>query len=85
MFKAKYVIVDGSAIVFSAAIQHKSMVGYEQKADGAGFVRFITTKNQWGGTEVVAECYGESISLGIPSRPELDSQLVTQQITNPEF
>ena len=85
MFKTKYVIVDGNAIVFSAAIQHKSIVGYGQKVDGAGFVKFIAVKNQWGENEVVAECYGESISLGIKSRPELDSRLVTRQITNPMF
>ena len=30
MYEVKYVIVGGSAIVFSAAIQHKDMVGYNQ-------------------------------------------------------
>jgi len=42
MNEVKYVIVGGSAIVFSAAIQHKDMVGYNEKCEGAGFVRFDT-------------------------------------------
>lgn len=80
MFKAKYVIVNGSAIVFSAAIQHKDMVGYHEKCEGAGFVTFHYSDE---GDYVYAKCYGESISLGIKSRPEKDSLIITRQITNP--
>lgn len=82
MYKAKYVIVEGSAIVFSAAIQHKEMVGYNQRCDGAGFVTFHTSVDEYGDTIIKANCYGESVSLGIKSRPEQDSALVTRQITN---
>lgn len=80
MNKAKYVIVNGSAIVFSAAITHSDMVGFNQKADGAGFVTFFTKTDSYGDKIVVAECYGESISLGVTSREEQDSIIVTQQI-----
>lgn len=74
----------GSAIVFSAAIQHKDMVGYNKKCEGAGFVRFVAeTDPQYGDTIIVAKCYGKSVSLGIESRPEEDSKIVTRQITNP--
>jgi hypothetical protein len=83
MNEVKYVIVNGCAIVFSAAIQHKDMVGYNEKCEGAGFVRFDTeTDPTYGDTIIVAKCYGKSISLGIESRPEEDSRIVTRQITN---
>lgn len=79
MRDVKYVIVDGSAIVFSAAITHSDMVKYGKKADGAGFVRFYPDKNSWGEDVIVAKCYGSSFSLGVDSREE-DSILVTSQI-----
>lgn len=82
MYRAKYVIVNGSAIVFSAAIQHSSMVGFNQKCDGAGFVAFYTKKDEYGDEIIKADCYGESISLGIKSRGEEDSVIVTRQISN---
>ena len=80
---AKYVIVNGSGIIFSAAIQHKDMVGYNEKCEGAGFVRFAVEKDSYGDDIIVAQCYGESISLGIKSRLEKDSKILTRQITNP--
>lgn len=84
MFETKYVIVNGCAIVFSAAIQHRDMVGYNEKCEGAGFVRFVSeTDPQYGDIIIVAKCYGKSVSLGIESRPEEDSRIVTRQITNP--
>jgi hypothetical protein len=75
---AKYVIVDGCAIIFSAAIQHKDMVGYNEKATGAGFVRFYFDEKE---DEIKAKAYGESVSLGIKSQ-EGDSSILTRQITN---
>jgi hypothetical protein len=78
---AKYVIIDGCAIIFSAAIQHKDMVGYNEKATGAGFVRFSTEVDSYGETIIKAIAYGKSISLGIESQ-EGDSRILTSQITN---
>lgn len=80
MFEAKYVIIDGSAIVFTAAIMHSDMVKHHQRAEGAGFVRFYSSRNEWGEDEIIAKCYGESISLGVKSREEEDSRIVTNQI-----
>lgn len=80
MRDVKYVIVDGSAIVFSAAIMHSEMVRHNQKAEGAGFVRFYPSKNEWGEDTITAKCYGSSFSLGVHSREEEDSTIVTQQI-----
>lgn len=75
---AKYVIVDGCAIIFSAAIQHKDMVGHNELPTGAGFVRFHYDESK---QEIVAQAYGKSISLGIESQ-ERDSHILTSQITN---
>jgi hypothetical protein len=83
MYNAKYVIVGGSAIVFSAAIQHKDMVGTGQKCEGAGFVYFAMVKDSFDDEVIVAKCFGESISLGIKSRGDDDSKILTRQITNP--
>jgi hypothetical protein len=80
MLETKYVIVDGCASVFSAAIGHNEMVKYGKVAEGAGFVRFYPGKNEWDEDVVTAKCYGSSYSLGVESRPEEDSILVTQQI-----
>ncbi len=83
MNEAKYVIVNGSGIIFSAAIQHKDMVDYNEKCEGAGFVSFAVEKDSYGDDIIVAKCYGKSISLDIESRPEKDSKILTRQITNP--
>lgn len=80
MRDVKYVIIDGSAIVFSAEIMHSEMVGYNQKAEGAGFVRFYPSKNEWGEDIIIAKCYGRSISLDVASREEEDSFIITSLI-----
>mgnify|MGYP000004705513 FL=1 len=77
----KYVIIDGCAIIFSAAIQHKDMVGFNERATGAGFVNFTTEIDSYGETIIKANAYGKSISLGIESQ-EGDSRILTNQITN---
>lgn len=82
MYKPKYIIADGSAIIFSAVIQHKDMARGMGRIDGAGFVDFRTEVDSWGETIMKAVAYGESISLGIKSRPEEDSAILTRQITN---
>lgn len=82
MITTKYVIVDRCAIVFSGAIQHKDMVGYGQTATSAGFVNFHAEVDINGNVEkLVAKTYGESISLGIASKPE-DAEIINRQILN---
>ena len=85
MNKTKYVIVEGSAIVFSTAIQHKDMVGRNQKCQGAGFVDFNYEVDEDGNNIMVSKCYGMSISLDIKSRGEEDSVLINRQILNNSF
>ena len=82
MYKAKYIIPDGSAIVFSAVITHSTMARGMGRIDGAGFVDFRTEVDSWGETIIKAVAYGESTSLDIKSRPEEDSAIITRQITN---
>lgn len=78
--KAKYVIVNDNAIVFSPVISHIDMVKPHEKAQSAGFVDFRAKENEYGETIVEAKCFGSSFTLGIDSRPEEDSMLVTNQI-----
>ena len=78
---AKYIIVDGTAIVFSAGIKHSDMVRSNQSVTGAGFVRFRAEIDEYGETIIKADAYGESVSLGIKSQ-EKDSRLLTMQIAN---
>ena len=82
MYKAKYIIADGSAIVFSAVITHSTMARGMGRIDGAGFVDFTTEVDSWGETIIKAVAYGESTSLDIKSRPDEDSAIITRQITN---
>jgi hypothetical protein len=85
MMDVKYIVADGRAIVFSAAIQHSDMARGFGEVEGAGFVTFRTKEDEYGETIVTSHCYGESISLGIKSRGEIDSKIVTRQITNPNY
>lgn len=84
MDPAKYVIVDGCAIIFSPAIKHSHMVSFNKKATGAGFVRFIAEVDEYGETIIKAQAYGKSISLDVESQ-EKDSGILTRQITNPSY
>jgi hypothetical protein len=85
MMTAKYIIADGRAIVFSPAIQHLEMARGFNKIDGAGFVSFGTKEDEYGETIVTSYCYGKSVSLDIGSRGEIDSMMVTRQISNPSY
>ena len=82
MYNPKYIIADGSAIIFSAAIKHSDMARGMGRIDGAGFVNFRTEIDSYGETIIKALAYGESESLDIKSREEKDSAILTRQITN---
>lgn len=77
MFEAKYVIINGKAIVFSSAFQHSDMVKHGQKVDGAGFVIFDVGKDSFDDQIIIAKAYGKSTSLGVGSRPDVDSRIIT--------
>jgi hypothetical protein len=82
----KYIVVDNEHIyLFPMHINHIDMYRNVKHAHldrgqsgswpctGAGFVLFKIKDGC-----IVGECYGESISLGIPSNPEFDSILLTR-------
>jgi hypothetical protein len=69
----KYIIINGQPILFPAEIIHADMVDNILSVESAGFFVIVKDgKNRiW---EVV--CMGESTSLAIHSRPELDQQII---------
>lgn len=62
----KYVMFENGPVIVSPAISHAAIEIKEQIPVSAGFVRFYI--NAFGSLAV--ECYGESDSLGLLSRPE---------------
>lgn len=75
MKKMKYIIVDNgqweAPVIFDEATQHYTMAqNVFGEVVAAGFVVFRPEG---------LECYGESISLGIESRPE-DSKLINKML-----
>ena len=72
---AKYIIVDGLAIVFCDALTHKDVARFTGKpVESAGFVYFDIGHDGYGDDVVVAKAYGESVSLEIKSREETPEQ-----------
>lgn len=78
---AKYVIVNGCAIIFSAAIKHSTMVENGKKATSAGFVQFVPEINEFGEYRLKANVFGESVSLNEYSKDE-DIIIINEQILN---
>lgn len=81
----KYIIVsDGileQAIVFSDGISHNDVYKYSSQIRSAGFCRLGLSLNY----DIVYQCYGESVSLGLVSRGEIDSRILNQQLSRGEF
>jgi hypothetical protein len=69
----KYIITKGNQIViFSSGFSHKEIANkIPDQVVSAGFINI-------GGNKI--ECYGESISLGIKSRPE-DTDIAIRRIS----
>jgi hypothetical protein len=81
--RIKYIIVNAgfgteAPILFSELLKHSEVAGNRQVIS-AGFVQ-INAEEKDGEQVLVATCYGESTSLGIKSREEEDSKLVTSQL-----
>ncbi len=72
----KYIVVDNglwdAPVIFDEGIQHFEMASnIHGEVISAGFVRF---------TPNGLECYGESISLGLQSAPEIDSKMINKML-----
>jgi hypothetical protein len=77
---AKYVIIDGKAIVFSSLITHSSIIPYGTNVLSAGFVSFGTDDEG----NITVYTYGRSESLDVDSS-ETDSKIIKRQIIQPYY
>ena len=72
--KQKYVITDDNVIiVFPELLQHKEFKHFNPIR--AGFISFGVNKEG----NPTCSCYGKSVSLGIESNPEIDTQIAKRQ------
>ena len=69
----KYIIINGKPILFSHDIIHANMLSEQAKVDSAGF--FLIRKDRKS-QQVKVVCTGESTSLSVSSRPEMDEQII---------
>mgnify|MGYP001582994527 CR=1 FL=1 len=78
--KVKYIKTkDNQLIVFPEYYQHSDFAHFEPIS--AGFVSIGVNVNGGSGYgETTISCYGESISLGLKSDKEIDSELANRQI-----
>ena len=73
--KQKYVITENKKIiVFSELLQHSEFKNFNPIS--AGFISFGVNKQG----NPSCSCYGESISLGLKSRPEEDTIIAKRQL-----
>ena len=73
--KTKYVITKGGEIIiFPELLQHSEFKRFEPTS--AGFISFGVN----GQGNPSCSCYGESVSLGIKSNPEKDTELARRQL-----
>lgn len=76
MGNPKYVIVNGSVIVFSPAIKHNTFES--MKPTSAGFISFGVDKDG----NPSCTCFGKSESLKLESNPEEDTIRANFQLLN---
>ena len=82
----KYIVynqghVQDMVVLFNRITDHSVMfrqLGHDVELVSAGFV-YLSTKN--GGIAVVS-CHGKSTSLNVKSRPEIDSEIITNIFYN---
>lgn len=73
--KTKYVITeDKTIIVFPELLQHSEFKRFNPTS--AGFISFGVNKEG----NPTCSCYGESISLGLKSNPEVDTWIAKRQL-----
>jgi len=71
----KYIVVKGSPILFPSDLVHAEVAGQDNVVESAGF--FVIVKDKKGKRVV---CIGESTSLSIASKPEIDQKLIAQYL-----
>lgn len=73
----KYLIVKGSPVLFSSDFLHADMVSAAGEVESAGF--FLLRKNK-ADKSLSVICIGESSSLSISSRPDVDQLLIANYL-----
>ena len=73
----KYIIINGSPVLFTPDLIHADMAGANKNVESAGFF-LITKDTETDRLKVI--CLGESTSLDICSRPEVDQQLISNYL-----
>lgn len=68
----KYIIVGGQPVIFPTDLIHADVaICYKKRVDSAGFVILELTADG-----VMVTCLGESSSLNIASKPQVDELLI---------
>jgi len=73
----KYIIINGSPVLFAPDFIHKDMAGTNENVESAGF--FLIRRDE-ATEQLTVICIGESTSLSIRSRPEIDQQLISNYL-----
>lgn len=69
----KYIRFSSGFITFAEPTMHKE-IRYDEKPISAGFYYLTVFEG-----EIIAKCYGDSVSLNLKGKPE-DSELLTRQL-----
>jgi hypothetical protein len=73
--RTKYIVTkDNVVVVFPDMLQHAEFK--HMKPISAGFIEIFADDNG----DVKCDCYGESVSLELKSRPDIDKILASKQI-----
>ncbi|SUJ06321.1 DNA-binding transcriptional regulator AraC [Sphingobacterium spiritivorum] len=72
----KYIIIDGSPVLFPVEFVHADMAYKGANIESAGFFILLYDKDQ----QLKVKCMGESTSLGIKSHPERDELLIAKYL-----
>lgn len=73
----KYIIINGTPVLFATDFIHSDMVCANGNVESAGF--FLIRKDK--ATEKFKViCIGESTSLSVSSRPEIDQKLISNYL-----
>lgn len=83
MKSTKYIVYEtystSEMVIFGATQEHAQVaLKLGVKPVSAGFLNFNIEKDEYGQNVPVANAYGESVSLDIKSRPEIDSHLANR-------
>ena len=84
MSEQKYVVVTEngieSAILFHGVLTHSEVKVFGGEIVSAGFFSWGIKKDECGNPIFSSRAYGDSVSLGLKSRPEIDSRLIDRTI-----